>query len=661
MKEIRLLSLTTRNFKGIKKFVLETGGQDTSVFGDNGTFKTTQFDAFTWLTFDKDSKNNSTSNFKIKTQDKLGNDLHNLEHEVEGVLMIDGKHRTLRKMYAEKWTKKRGSVSPEFSGHTTTYFIDGVPSTKGEYDTFVNGIIQEDLFKLLTSPSYFNEQLHWKERRKTLIEVCGDVSEADVIGSSKKLSKLPSILGDYSIDDYRKIITGRRTKINEELEKIPVRIDELQRSMPDLAGTDEEFLQDDIASLKKRIEDKEAELSRIQSGGEVAVKEKRQRELEGELQHLKNQLQSSTMDKVSAQRELVNSISSQQGRLKREVDDKQQRIEQNNRAIERGAAERSKLLEQYSLVNAEAFESHHDENCPSCGQSLPADQIEAAHEKALAEFNRKKSGRSETIGTQGKAAKAECIRLENENLDLSAALEELNVQYDQKSKERYAADAELEALQAGMTDVSSDPAYISKLKEIEAVKSEILGLRSSNLGQLEKVRLELAELRLEVGRLEQQNAQFAQVKSANERIEELMEQEKDLADEFAKLEEELFLTEEFIRSKVAMLESKINNKFKLVRFKLFEPQVNGGLQECCDTMVDGVPYGAGLNNAAEINAGLDIINTLSEYHGYAAPIFIDNAEAVTRLIDTVGQKISLIVSEKDKQLRVESKKMKEAV
>ncbi|WP_432613310.1 hypothetical protein [Bacillus subtilis] len=66
-----------------------------------------------------------------------------------------------------------------------------------------------------------------------------------------------------------------------------------------------------------------------------------------------------------------------------------------------------------------------------------------------------------------------------------------------------------------------------------------------------------------------------------------------------------------------------------------------------------MPYSSGLNNAARINVGLDIINTLNDYYRITAPIFVDNSEAVTKLINTNSQILSLIVSEKDKQLRVE--------
>src|SRR5699024_883234 len=136
--------------------------------------------------------------------------------------------------------------------------------------------------------------------------------------------------------------------------------------------------------------------------------------------------------------------------------------------------------------------------------------------------------------------------------------------------------------------------------------------------------------------------------------EELETKERDLAYQFEELEHQLYLTEEFTRRKVEMLTENINEKFKYARFKLFEEQINGGLKEVCETTFEGVPYSSGLNNAARINVGLDIINTLSTHFGVQAPIFVDNSESVTSLIDIDAQVISLVVSEDDKELRVET-------
>jgi predicted ATP-dependent endonuclease of OLD family len=57
-KEIILKSLILKNFKGIKSLSVNFN-RITNISGDNATGKTTIFDAFTWLLFDKDSQDRS--------------------------------------------------------------------------------------------------------------------------------------------------------------------------------------------------------------------------------------------------------------------------------------------------------------------------------------------------------------------------------------------------------------------------------------------------------------------------------------------------------------------------------------------------------------------------------------------------------------------------
>lgn len=207
---MRLISLSLNNFKGIRNFTLDAQGEDVSVYGDNATGKTTLSDAFMWLLFDKDSANRK--DFEIKTLGPDGKPEHGLDHSVEAVLELeDGSHLALKKVFKEKWTKKRGSATAEFTGHTTDHFIDGVPVKKGEYDARIANIASEDIFKLLTSPTYFNEHLHWQDRREILLQVCGDISDGDVLDSLATLQNkdqmlaLTNILNTRSLDDHRKI------------------------------------------------------------------------------------------------------------------------------------------------------------------------------------------------------------------------------------------------------------------------------------------------------------------------------------------------------------------------------------------------------------------------------------------------------------------------
>ena len=90
----------------------------------------------------------------------------------------------------------------------------------------------------------------------------------------------------------------------------------------------------------------------------------------------------------------------------------------------------------------------------------------------------------------------------------------------------------------------------------------------------------------------------------------------------------------------------------MVKWRLFETQINGGISECCEAMVDGVGW-PDVNHAGKVNGGIDCINILSKHYQCTAPIFIDFRESVSRIIETGSQVINLIKSEPDKVLRVE--------
>ncbi|WP_338788774.1 AAA family ATPase [Metabacillus sp. FJAT-53654] len=645
MQQIKLLSLNLKNFKGVREFSLDLQAENVKVYGDNATGKTTLFDAFIWLLFDKDSQNRK--DFQIKTLSN-GKNLKGLEHEVEGVFLIDGKQLSLRKVFTEKWTKKRGAAQAEFSGHTTDYAIDGVPAKKKEFVERVADLVNEDIFKLLTSPSFFNEQLHWQKRREILLEICGDITDAEVIASNQKLSKLPNILGNRSIEDHRKVIAAKRAEINKELDRIPIRIDEVQRTIPDISELNEQEIHDEITFLKNQANDKEQELLRIQNGSEVTEKQKQLRESEMELLDLKNEHQQANYSKTAEKQKHFYEVKNQLESMRHNRQLNLREIESLHSMSNTKGSQIIELRQKWSVVNAETFEQHQT-SCPTCGQDLPEEQIQ----ESINRFNLEKSQKLENINLQGKQLKDELEKINAEIKTNEVALEIRDKEITDKEAELHSISSELEAMKASTTDISQSVDYQTKQKQIETIKQAIDELKQSSFSAAETVKQSINGIKSEIAKLEQDKAKFAQVQMVVNRVKELEEQEKELAKEFEEIEQQLFLTEEFIRTKVNLLEEKINSKFKYARFNLFKTNINGGLEEICETTFNGVPYSGGLNNAARINVGLDIINTLSEHYKVSAPIFVDNSEAVTSLIDIDSQVISLIVSEADKKLRVE--------
>lgn len=666
--EIKLISLSITNFKGIKNLFLDLEGEDARLFGENATGKTTTFDAFTWLLFDKDSQNKK--DFQIKTLVD-GKAVSKLDHEVEAVLEVDGRQLTLRKVFKEKWTKKRGSITESFSGHTTDYYVNGVPAKKKEYEEAIADLVEEDVFRLLTNPSQFNEQLHWKDRRDLLLEIAGDITDEEVIASDKKLAKLLEVLNGNSIEDHRKIIAAKRRDINKEIDLIPVRIDEIHRGLPDVSGLDESKIKDDINKISLDIEAKNEQINSIKNGAETNELKKQISDIELQIANVRNEHTQNEQQELYKLKARLQEEQSNLTIMRSDLRGLEQQKQSNLQLINNYEAQMQQLREDYVDAQSEyerqsKLEFNHKDECvcPTCEQELPEEQIEAA----ITKFNLNKSNLLEQIvkkqadiNTKGKELKAKSEEIKEENESLQKKIDKITEQGKKKASEIEKLEQSIEEAESTVKPVEENEQYIKLNDEKKELELQIKRLEQSVEESINKVRAEISKLKTEdQAALQDDLSKFKQVNTAKERIKHLEEQEKALAAEFEELEHQLYLTEVFTRKKVNMLTEKINSKFKHARFNLFKENINGGLEEICETTFDGVPYSSGLNNAARINVGLDIINTLSEHYGVRAPIFIDNAESVIDLIDIDSQVISLVVSKGDKELRIETKSKTES-
>lgn len=634
---MRLLSLSLRNFKGCKEITLEPRGKNLRIYGDNAAGKTTIADAFYWLLFDKDSQ--SKKDFEIKTLDLSGKPIPMLEHEVRAVLDTgDGAQVVLGKVYKETYVKKRGSVSAEFTGHTTDYFIDGVPTQKKEYDQYIARLCEERRFRLLTDPTYFNTVLKWEDRRRMLIEVCGDVTDADVIASNSKLSTLPQILGSHSIDNYRKILRARRTETNNEIEAIPVRIDELSRGLSQVQDVP------DVSAQRSELEVLREQKATLQAGGHAAELRRQIAELQTKALSIRQELMSAANQPLEAARGEHRSAESKVSGLQIEVDRLKVTIAEKERQVDVCKAKREELLAEYTKIQNERFVPG-NETCETCGQALPTEQAEALWQEAHAK-------RLEKNIALGKANRAERERLEGEIAGHKAEADSLAEEFNRALAARESAKAHLNSLSSTAVD-EEHPELVAILTEQVGLEEQLKTLQADSRDAVLDIETRISVLNGQIQEADKIAAANAEAERGATRLEELRSRQKELGIELTRIDHELFLTEEFIRTKVSMLEEKINSKFELATFKLFEPQINGGLAECCETVVGGVPYGS-LNHGARLNVGLDIINTFARHENWAPPVVIDNAESVTAIRPTSGQQIQLIVSAHDKTLRVEN-------
>lgn len=662
MKTLRLNRLTLANFKGIRNFTLEPNGADCMVYGANEAGKTSLVDAYQWLLFGRDSQNRA--DFGIKTLDQNSQPITGLDHEVEAVFDLNGRQLTLRRVFAEKWTKKRGSATATFTGHETTYFIDGVPCKEKEYQDRVAIIADEATFRLLTDPYHFNRNLSWQERRRILLEVCGYISDQEVISSDHSLSKLPSILAGRSMDDYRKIVQARMSKINQELKEIPTRIDEATRALPDVPDIDEAELQSQLKALSDQLAAKQAVLAQVSSGGSVAEARVALREYEAEIQRLRNEQARKQAERQAEIRKAFFDAQEKLRQIEAERNMAVRRLSILALEIEHLDAEIADLRKRWHERHQEEFVFTQDSTCPTCGRPLPEEYLAEAREKALANFNLAKAQHLEEITDAGKRRRAERDTMAAERNELVTKLAEFEEQIAEAKAEaeRLEADSDALAIQWAKS-VEEDPAFVALLRKKDEMEAEIARLQAGSQEAVVKTSREIDGLRIRINGPKTHLVLLQTRKAGLIRIEQLKAQEKALAAEYERLEGELYLCEQFVRTKVNLLEDRINSKFRYARFKLFETQVNGGIAETCVTLYKGVPY-PDLNGAAKVQIGLDIIKTLSEHYGFRAPIFVDERESISELPPVGSQVISLVVSPQDKALRVEIDKdtlLKEAI
>ena len=634
---IRINKLFLQNFKGIKSLEINAGGDNLTIYGDNATGKTTVFDAFMWLLFNKDSL--GRSDFGIKTQDENGSVIHNLEHFVECEMLIDDTVLTLKKVFTEKWTKKRGSAEAEFSGHETKYFVNEVPTLKKEYDAKITSIIDEELFKVITDPLYFNERLKWQDRRVILMRLCGDIDDAELIATNSDFAPLGEMLNGRTVSDLKKVISGKQTAINDSLKSIPQRIAEATLAIP------ENVEAVDIAEKEihqKNIDKLTEEIQALKNGavGEKiklqlsALKDKRYLVVGKRFENpeITQQLSDAKEKRRIAEAEIFRILREDVARIDRQI-----------LSLD---SEAETLRKKWYAVNERTYSG--ESICPFCKQELPQVQIEEATTK----FNIEKVAELESITEKGKTIKAQIGVLKKERFELTEKAEKITLELDTVTNPLI--------IKLSNQITEEENAFLNnKEKELEDIDKQIAELEKQTADGTESISTAVDTI---ADKINAERAKIAVIDKAianqetadrqKKRIAELSDEEKKLANEYSELEHKMYLIDNFIKFKVDALSERINQLFRFAKFKLFETQINGGLAECCEVTYRGVPY-SDLNNAARINIGLDIINTLCKMNDKYAPVIVDNSESVTNILPIDSQMICLVVSANDRALRVE--------
>lgn len=660
MKEIIIKQLSLLNFKGVRDLTIDFDARVTDISGRNGLGKTTIFDAFTWLLFGKDSQDRKK--FDLKTLDSSGRIISQLPHEVAAIIAINGEEVRLTRRFTEKWVKRAGETEPVFTGNEEERFYNDVPCSAREYDAKIADICNETVFKFITSPTCFSSQSA-SAQKQMLFKMAGNITDKEIAAGNEDFEKLLELITGKTLEEFKKEISAKKSRLNDEIADIPGRIDEKKRDLTLIADEDwtaleseREEKREQRAGVEKQL-DEAAEAQRESNRLRLADIEELGKLRSQKMQRV-NEVTSTATKDYYARKQNQSKLTFQVSQLRGEIQNHKQAIETAEREIKACAATRERLIAEYQKLyhRSEAIKAEtltFDESefvCPTCKRPLDIADIEARQVEMTENFEKQRGERLQQV--------ANAIE---ENQRLGKANNAKRAGYEaQIEKHR----EDIATAEKRIADIEASSEYSEKLTEPDVrpllASDSVIAELDNKIQQLEAktaeetpqidnadLKAKRNELTAQIESLSSRISKRESRQRAQQRIGELESQYQSLNDEIARLEKLEFTIIEFSKARSEAIERRINGLFSLVKFRWIATAINGAEKETCEATLDGKPYST-CSAGEKIIIGLDIINAISTSQGISAPIFIDNAESLTRELPMTAQIINLRVSYDDK-------------
>lgn len=655
MKKIIFKSLSLLNFKGIRNLHVSFGENLTVISGRNAAGKTSIADAIMWVLFDVGYDGNK---LEPKTFDKNHEIIKEIPHEAELTLLVDGDQIVLKRSLSDAWKGDKCT-------NTYKYYVDGDVTTAGDFKKIVEDICPDSVFRRISSATNFCS-LPWQKQRELLESLADQYTSQDITQGDERFDFMVEELKKKSIADLIHHIKYKRKEVQKQLDAVPVRLAELNKSLPEAQDWDA------LSTEKSNLNDKLVELANkmqaIRIGGadkvrydgilkKIEFSEKRKRNMEqGAMNLATEQATKHQSDVITANIEVKKAQSmvddlkaTMRGYTESEIHAKDKKEE-----CERKVVDINNRLDELSKSrwswNAE------DGICPHCGQPLPAEDVERIKKESKDRFNERKSNASKKIqeefnGIQQEYTDAKNLleKLDNDRMFTTNQLVKANKTLKEAEFKKLEVDAEKPKTYEQILFEKEE--YQQVVKEIADLQAE-LNEPSDSSDENAKMLVELEKEREPIGIRYNEVLELLATKETYDRISELIEKAKQDKESYQnqldELDEQLDLANEYNKKSCQLLEENVNGHFSYVKWSMFTQDLDGNMKPYCECYHDGVPYSR-LNGAAKVNAGIDIANTFSRFYQVSAPMVLDECESVNDPIYSGDQQqIRLKVTTDDK-------------
>lgn len=643
MKKMILKKLSIQNFKGCKDRTIDFSNR-TAIKGINGSGKTTIADAVMWVLFGKDSS--GASSFDIRPKDSSNNDIDFLDIKVESVWDVDGRELTFVKTQRQKWVKKRGSENQTFEGNENLYEINTIPKSEKEFKAYIESIIPEDVFRFVSNTNAFMAQKA-VDRRKALFKLVSDMTDKDVLESDPIFQPLADQLAQFTSEEILSRDKKALLENKKKLEEIPARIDEVSKSIVEHDYSVTEARLHELRDQLATAEDSTSDVSMYEQVNQLKIEVSKYK---GELQEIERKANSKVIEARKDLQYKIIDTDQAINRLVNQIAADEKQLENIRSLISSNGEKLQRLSDDYTAEKTKEMPEGTN-LCPVCHQEYP----ESMKENMCAAFESEKDKKLMEINLNGKSISESVKTYKAQAIDLEGRISHGNNQINIFKTDKVNLQQGLEILPVSV-DLSNNDVYLATENSLINAEGNLqiaLDMTKDADARKQVVVERKRAIQSEIDAVNRTLSGKQAAANAKNRVEELKAEQRRLSQDIAITEREIYLLEEFNKAKVNLLSDKINAHFKIVRWKLFERQINGGYNPICEPLVNGQAYSSALNSGHKILAELDIIHALQSIYDVSVPVFLDNAERINNFnIPNMNcQLITLSVTE-DPAMRV---------
>lgn len=649
MKKVILKKLILQNWRKQNKEI--SFNEDiTKVYGQNKAGKSSLRHAFLWLITGYDGENRMNYNLFDNTKTYTPED--SPAAVVEAIIEANGYEYSLKKTAEVGWIRRRGSNSYERKGTDDyKFFIDGVELSAGKYKEKIADLFCDlEVLRSILDINYFL-YLDWKEQRKYLAVMAGEITDNDLTGNYKELLEQ---LEKYSLSELKARISSDIKPLKDSLKSLPITIKALENNLPDIKEAEEAKVL--IENYKGQINNIDKELQGFSDSIKPLI-EKRNKELQ-EISDLERAINKDREIYEEKQFEKIKSISVEIN----SVDDENRKIDKinkNNQNDRENLLERINILEKDLLFYGEkrnnlldkldkiSEEEFIEDKCSYCGQTLPEDKIESLKKVFYENIESSKKA----IIKEGLSVK-KCIESTNKSIEtLKAQLQAIPTAICEK-KDLSILQAKLAESQKNIVPFEQTEPYKSAMNTLEEKRRSVTVIpEQDNSGLISMKEHLLKQIEAEsekVGLVKERKKQ-------EDKIEEFKKQLKDTANALAEQEKLDNQIKTYEEERAKIISDRVNKFFKRCNITMMSQDKSGvWIPDCVITGIDGA-IAATSNGAERILIGIDIANAFADFFNVSLPLFVDDMNLIdsSNEIKTCHQLIELIVNDSDNELRVE--------